>query len=284
MGFFQDLKGNIAFLTRLPVGKVNLSYENLSKKMWMFPFVAFILGVIVGFGCQFLFRFLPNLVVGFMALALLIFLTGGHHTDGLLDFGDGIMTTGTPERKIEAMHDVATGTGGIVLGFCVLILTGLSISYLPLYVLVALVTAEMGAKYAMVFACATGKSAGTKLANPYIQNTTGKHLVFATVLSLALIFITLLIGRVWQLTFSWWAGMNFLFIEYGSISPLDFIHVLIIFVVFIVGSIIPTLFMIRIANRNFKGLTGDCLGALNEITRVIILILFLLVQSGFQAA
>jgi adenosylcobinamide-GDP ribazoletransferase len=282
MGFFQDLRGNIAFLTRLPVGNVNLNYEDLSKKMWMFPFIGLILGVIVGFCCQVLFRFLPSLIVGFLALCLLIFLTGAHHTDGLLDFGDGVMTSGTPERKIEAMHDVATGTGGIVLGLCVLSLTGLTISYLPSLVLVALVTAEVGAKFAMVVACATGKSAGTRLANPFIKNTTKMHLLIALLLSLGLIYVTLVIGMVWKETFSLWEGMNVLFIEYGSISPLNNNHVLIIFAVFLLGSIIPTVFMKRIANRNFKGLTGDCLGALNEITRVFILILILLVQTGFQ--
>ncbi len=282
MGFVQDLKGNIAFLTRLPVKNVNLSYDHLSTKMWMFPIVAFILGIIAGFCCQILFKFLPDLIVGFLALCLILFLTGAHHADGLLDFGDGVMATGTPERKIQVMHDVATGTGGIVLGFGVFVLTGLGISYLPSIILVALVTAEMGAKFAMVVACATGKSAGTKLANPFIQNTTAKHLLVALVLSLGFIYITLVIGLVWKQTFAWWTGMNLMFIEYGAITPLNPNHVLLVFAVFVIGSLLPTFFIMRIANRNFGGLTGDCLGALNEITRAFILILFLLVQAGFQ--
>jgi len=282
MGIFKDLKNTFAFLTRLPMGKVNFNYEDISRKMWLFPIIGSVIGIIVGFICQFLFRFLPNIIVGFLALSLLIYLTGAHHTDGLLDFGDGLMASGTPERKVEVMHDVATGTGGIVLGFCVLVLTGLSISYIPSIVLVALVTAEVGAKFAMVVACATGKSAGTKLADPFIKNTTIVHLFFALLLSLSLIYVTLVLGMLWKWTFSWWEGMNVLFIEYGVLFPLDLGHVLIIFAVFLLGSFIPALFMNRIANRNFKGLTGDCLGALNEITRVVILVLILIVQAGFQ--
>lgn len=283
MGIFKDFKNAFGFLTRLPVGKANFNYEDISRKMWLFPFIGFVVGVIVGFSCQILFRFLPHFVVGFLALSLLIYLTGAHHTDGLLDFGDGVMASGTPERKIEVMHDVATGSGGFVLGFSVLVLTGLSISYIPYIVLVAIVTAEVGAKFAMVVACATGKSAGTRLAYPFIKNTTIGHLLIALISSLVLIYVTLVLGMVWKWTFSWWEGMNVLFIEYGSASPLDLGHVLIFFAIFLLGSFIPALFMNRIANRNFKGLTGDCLGALNDITRVVILILVLLVLSSFQA-
>jgi len=44
-------------------------------------------------------QFLPSLVVGALALALLFVVTGLHHTDGLLDFGDGIMVHGSFEKK-----------------------------------------------------------------------------------------------------------------------------------------------------------------------------------------
>ncbi len=282
MGMLKDLKNTIAFLTRLPVGKANFNFVDISGKMWMFPIIGFIIGMIVGIICQFLFRFLPSLLVGFIALSLLIYITGAHHTDGLLDFGDGLMASGTPERKIEVMHDVATGTGGIVLGLSVLILTGLSISYTPSIILVTLVTAEAGAKFSMVVACATGKSAGTKLADPFIENTTIVHLFIALLLSFSLVYITLVLGMLWKWTFSWWDGMYALFYEYGSISPFNFGHVLTIIMAFLLGSLIPALIINRIANRNFRGLTGDCLGALNEISRVFILVLLIIAQSGLQ--
>ena len=47
------------------------------------------------------------------SLALLLWMTGLHHTDGLLDFGDGVMVHGTAEHKIEVMHDQLTGAGGL---------------------------------------------------------------------------------------------------------------------------------------------------------------------------
>ena len=82
-----------------------------------FPTCRRIFGLLVGlFGC-FAFRFLPGIVVGALVLALLLWMTGLHHMDGLLDFGDGVMVHGTPERKIEVMHDQLTGAGAIGLTY-----------------------------------------------------------------------------------------------------------------------------------------------------------------------
>ena len=60
--------------------------------------------------------FLPDIVAGALVFALLLWMTGLHHTDGLLDFGDGVMAHGTPEHKIDVMHDQLTGAGGLSLG------------------------------------------------------------------------------------------------------------------------------------------------------------------------
>ena len=74
--------------------------------------------------------FLPSLVVGALALALLLWMTGLHHTDGLLDFGDGVMVHGTPEHKIEVMHDQLTGAGAIGLALMTYIVTAFAFASL----------------------------------------------------------------------------------------------------------------------------------------------------------
>ena len=84
-----------------------------ARNMWAFPLIGAFLGLIAGLFGWVAYQFLPGLVVGALALALLLWMTGLHHTDGLLDFGDGIMVHGSAERKIEVMHDQLTGAGAI---------------------------------------------------------------------------------------------------------------------------------------------------------------------------
>ena len=60
-------------------------------------------------------------------------MTGLHHTDGLLDFGDGVMAHGTPEHKIDVMHDQLTGAGGLSLGILTMLITALAVGSLSVF-------------------------------------------------------------------------------------------------------------------------------------------------------
>ena len=84
-----------------------------ARNMWAFPLIGAFLGLLAGVFGWVALQFLPSIVVGALALALLLWMTGLHHTDGLLDFGDGIMAHGSPEHKVEVMHDQLTGAGAI---------------------------------------------------------------------------------------------------------------------------------------------------------------------------
>ncbi len=81
LNLLKDIKNCIGFLTRLPVQSSITSYDDLAKKMWLFPIVGFIIGIISSSMALLLFKFLPSLLAGFIILGLLMFLTGGHHTD-----------------------------------------------------------------------------------------------------------------------------------------------------------------------------------------------------------
>ena len=56
---------------------------------------------------------LEPLVVSLIVVASLAVITGIHHTDGLADFADGLMTKGTKEKKRKAMKDLSVGSAGI---------------------------------------------------------------------------------------------------------------------------------------------------------------------------
>src|SRR5512137_1230790 len=115
--------------------------ENLlsdcARFMFLFPLIGALIGLLAGlFGWVLLYFFLPGLVVGALVLGLLLLLTGLHHTDGLLDFGDGVMAHGSAEHKIEVMHDQLTGAGGLTLGMMTLLISTLAVAQLNVGIVV----------------------------------------------------------------------------------------------------------------------------------------------------
>ena len=82
--------------------------------MHIFPIIGIAIGLLIGsigFGLSF---FLEPLVVSLLVVVSIAIITGIHHTDGLADFADGLMTRGTKEKKRKAMKDLSTGSAGIV--------------------------------------------------------------------------------------------------------------------------------------------------------------------------
>src|SRR5512135_1059068 len=122
----KEIKNLFAFLTVLPLRMDMDCLTDSAKLMWLFPMVGASIGVIAGIFGWAIGQFLPSLVVGGLVLGVLLLLTGLHHTDGLLDFGDAVMYHGTPERKIEIMHDQLTGAGALGLGMMTYIITALA--------------------------------------------------------------------------------------------------------------------------------------------------------------
>src|SRR5512135_454574 len=112
----REVKNLLAFLTVIPFKMDADCFMDNAKFMYLFPLVGALIGLLAGVFAFATSQVLPPLVTGALAFGLLLLLTGLHHTDGLLDFGDAIMYHGTPEKKIEIMHDQLTGAGAIGLG------------------------------------------------------------------------------------------------------------------------------------------------------------------------
>ncbi len=279
MGLLKKLKLTIIFFTIFPVKTEIESYDEIAEGLWLSPVVGWILGLILSGIALILFRFLPDLLVGFLILGLIIYLTGAHHVDGLLDFGDGIMARKTPEEKIAVMHDVSVGAGGFSLGLIVLIITGISIAFSKSMIITSLIIAEISAKNAMVAACSLGKSAGTKMATPFIEKNKCKHLGLSLIISGIFVLLTVFISFIYSsLLVNFSILTNFL-ISINEVLVWDYYKIAIFILVFLISTFVPVILMLRIANKNFNGLTGDCLGALNEITRAFSLVILLLFNS-----
>lgn len=268
----RDIQMIFGFLTRIPVKVHFSSFDQIAKKMWLFPFVGFSLGLIVGIFGFLLNLILPPLLTGFLCLGVLIWITGAHHTDGLFDFGDGLMVMGSPEKKIKVMHDVAIGAGGVSLGIIILISTGIALGTITQNFIVLLCLAEIMAKYALQVSCTFGKNAHTTTASKFIELNDRKYFLYSTLLSILLIITTLL-------------GVNWILFTIAGLLPItNTITLLSIseILVFLGGLLLTTygvLFILnRISNKHFGGLTGDCLGAIHEIIRLANLITIIILQ------
>ncbi|MBN1800363.1 MAG: adenosylcobinamide-GDP ribazoletransferase [Candidatus Lokiarchaeota archaeon] len=274
MAVFKGLKNCIAFLTRIPIKKEVDIIQNIATKTWLFPAVGFLIGLISSLIGTILFNLLPNLIVGFMLLGSILFVSGAHHLDGLIDFGDGLMAMGPQDHKIKVMHDVSIGAGGFSLGLIVMILTGLSLGCLKDLLIIAFILSEVVAKLNIVAACSIGKSAGTPMAEPFIAQTNKKHLIVSALLSIFLITFSVMLQNFNSLSYKKFPGLSIL-ITQTNFLDITFFNIFILIIILAISSIIPLLITIKLANKHFNGLTGDCLGALNEITRMFSLIVFI---------
>ena len=100
-----------SFLTIIPMSDSNLN--SIAKNMYLFPIVGIVIGLVIGSLGYGLSLYLEPLVVSLLVVASLAVITGIHHTDGLADFADGLMTKGSKEKKRKAMKDLSVGSAGI---------------------------------------------------------------------------------------------------------------------------------------------------------------------------
>jgi adenosylcobinamide-GDP ribazoletransferase len=219
-----------------------------ARNMWAFPVIGAFLGLLAGLFGIVAFRFLPGIVAGALVLALLLWMTGLHHTDGLLDFGDGVMAHGTPEHKIEVMHDQLTGAGGLSLGILTMLIAALAFGQLNIrLILPATIVVELSAKLSMVVAAKAGKSIHQGMNTSFLQYMHGRDGTIRLAVALVISFVVgvvLLRG----------AG-----------------------IIVVLASIVTALVMVAVAHKHFKGVTGDVFGATNELSRLVCIVVLLAV-------
>ena len=117
----NDLKESLRFLTRLPMGRGKHDADgDLTHAAWAFPLAGVVVGLIAA-AVYVLTRQmgLPAWVAAALAVAATLAVTGCLHEDGLADTADGFGGGDSRERKLEIMRDSRIGTYGV----CALILS-----------------------------------------------------------------------------------------------------------------------------------------------------------------
>jgi adenosylcobinamide-GDP ribazoletransferase len=217
--------------------------ENLMKHIYLFPVVGTIIGIILALIVIAINSLFSPIMVSLCVIISIYYITGFNHIDGLADFGDGLAAHGTKDKKIAAMRDTAIGAGGIV--FCMIALIGLFVSLVSIqesdFILLlpfALIVAETGAKQSMVTVAAFGKSLHEGFGAMTVNNTKRSDLIIGTVFSAGVCYIVL-----------------------GVMGLVAFII-----------SQLAGLLVLNTANRHFGGVSGDVVGASNEIARLAALL------------
>jgi len=222
------------FTTILPLGK-SQDLEYFARNSYLYPVAGYLVGSLVALPVFFI---ADPMIAAAVAIILLLLLTGAHHFDGLLDFGDGLMAHGDRERRIRALTDRNVGAGAIALGVSVTLLAFAGLQGSP-SIIIAILTGEVCAKFSMSFLTTYGMPFREGIHSYLHQYSKPYFPVISLIICLPLLLL--------------------------PIAPVK------IFGAFLVMLICPLLLLL-VSNRIFGGVNGDVVGASNEITRALVIL------------
>ena len=229
----------VQFLTRLPVpNRLATTEEELGRATAFFPLVGVIVGGSTAGVYLLALRVVSVPVAVAVALAFATFITSGFHEDGLADTFDGLGGGWTKDRALEIMRDSRIGTyGALALIFLILgkfvILTELGSEQVWRWLIVA----HVAARWTVLPLCRW-----LPYARPEGQGKLVAKQITSTALSIgSLTFLVTL------LLFPW---------------PTALIALAVTFVVTFLSGLHY--------KRRLGGITGDCLGATNQITELLL--------------
>jgi adenosylcobinamide-GDP ribazoletransferase len=115
----------LTFLTICPWPRLPLAApRDLARSMFWFPWVGAILGLLYWGAFKVLVNVVPVMVASALLLSLTVITTRGLHLDGLADTLDGLGGGGGPETRLAIMKDSRLGAFGAVGLILALILKG----------------------------------------------------------------------------------------------------------------------------------------------------------------
>ena len=224
----------LQFTTILPLGKAQ-NLEHFAKRSYLYPLAGYVIGALVALPVFFITN---ATMAAAVAIALLILITGAHHFDGLMDFGDGLMAHGDREKRVRALTDRNVGAGAVALAIIItlLLFTGLQEST---SIIMAIIIGEVCAKFSMAFLTAYGTPFHEGMQS-YLHGYSQPFFpAISFLLCLPLLFL--------------------------PVAPIK------IFGAFFLMIICPIL-LLGLSGRLFGGVNGDVVGASNEITRALVVV------------
>jgi adenosylcobinamide-GDP ribazoletransferase len=262
MKILRDLSLAIRFLTILPVISFHPSNntnqneetlaENLANSMAFFPLVGMLMGVLLVL-LRRLFHYLPvsSLVGDTLVLIFWIWLSGGLHLDGFADSVDGFLGGHNKEEILKIMKDSSTGAKGVVALISLLLLKLVLLVEMPLFLKdIALFFTPTIGRWSMVIAAFLGKPARLKnsMGKLFMDYVSWREVILA---SLTMVVIGILLFRLYFL-------------------PLVMVGIGLV------------LLILKYSQKRIGGISGDILGAINEIVELFCLLVICLLNQYFS--
>jgi len=233
------------FLTTIPLSKVHHdpTAPELAASMAWYSTVGLMLGGIVALSDSWLSHIFAQEVVNICLIVLLVSLTRGLHQDGLADTLDGLAGGRTAAERLSIMRDPRIGALGATGLFLSLILRYAGLMALPqslrIPVLVCMPALGRCAMVALAWLAPYARADGG-LASPFLTHLSVWHVIGSTVVLIAALVIGLGVTAT---------------------------------VVTLIGCGLIITAVKAMCRALFGGITGDTLGATNEIVEILFLLL-----------
>jgi adenosylcobinamide-GDP ribazoletransferase len=242
----------VMYFTRIPCPKwVDHSEEYLNKASMYFPFIGWIVGgfsALILWLAAFVFPLSTSIIFSMVASILI---TGAFHEDGFADVCDGFGGGWTKQKILDIMKDSRIGAYGVIglililgLKFSLLYNLNLSVIY------IAIIAGHSLSRFtavSIIFTQDYVRENEDSKAKPLAKKMTAPQFIFAAIF---------------------------------GIVPLLLFHSFIFFIV-LVPVLLLRSYLVYYFNKWIGGYTGDCLGAAQQLTEIIIYISFAVISWKF---
>lgn len=238
----------LQFFTRIPIPvQVDVKEDSFAKGITFLPIIGLIMGLIYMLTYKVLFLGFGFDIAIFGVIVGNIILTGALHVDGLADTCDGIYSSRSKERMLEIMKDSRVGTNGVIA-----IIVDMGLRYLllknigPELAVIAILLSPVAAKTAVAIIIGISKC-GRKngLGAIYLDHERKNYVIMAVIFGAIILGLALQVKGL--ILLACLGLLAFLFRNYIT--------------------------------KKIDGMTGDTLGAFNELMEMFLLGFILLIGA-----
>ncbi|MDI6730814.1 MAG: adenosylcobinamide-GDP ribazoletransferase [Candidatus Altarchaeum sp.] len=248
----------IQFLTTINLKFIEWDEQLTAKSVAYFPAVGILIGCILTIAYFILSLVFPNTITAVMLIVIEIIFIRGMHLDGFIDTVDGLFGGMNKEERLRIMKDTHPGSFGIIAVVLLILLKFtlifgiLNLNMDKFFIAEILILMPALGRYAMLIPMAIfpyARDNGTAHWTKFVKK---REILTAT---LFVLLSAILIAFVFHLK--------------------ALVLSLILLSTLIIGAIVFSLMLSKYIVSKIGGMTGDTYGAINEISEVIVLLLFL---------
>lgn len=268
------LKAMVTFFTIWQQDITQEDMDAMDERFHLAPIVGALIGVVVLIETAILAKLsvegILNSSMFTAAVVLATVYVGSRflHFDGLADFGDGSIVAGTREDHVRALKDTLIGAGGLGVALIIVLLIFSEYSMAGIFAIVLFPMTEVLVKNSQVVTASFGLPSNG-MAGKQVSCTDRDSLIWSSVISFVLCLILCFVS-------------SFIAEEIYGLTIFPFYADMVWIVLFgVVATIVSGYLMARRSNRVFGFVNGDILGASHEISRAVVMLVFVLYCGAF---